>query len=41
MTYPRDLKEAVLDKIFNSDLSFRRISEEVGIPRATLHGLSV
>jgi transposase-like protein len=38
MTYPRDFKEAVLDKIFNSDLSFRQISAEVGIPRATLHG---
>ena len=38
MTYPRELKEAVLDKIFNSDLSFRQISEEMGVPRATLHG---
>ena len=38
MTYPRELKEAVLDKMFNSDLSFRQISEEMGIPRATLHG---
>ena len=38
MTYPRELKEAVLDKLFNSDLSFRQISEEMGIPRATLHG---
>ncbi len=38
MTYPRELKEAVLDKMFNSDLSFRQISEETGIPRATLHG---
>ena len=38
MTYPREFKEAVLDKIFNSDLSFRQISEEMGVPRATLHG---
>ena len=38
MTYPIEFKEAVLDKIFNSDLSFRQISEEMGIPRATLHG---
>ncbi len=36
MTYPKELKESVLDKLFNSSLSYRQLSEETGIPRATL-----
>jgi len=36
MTYPKELKESVLDKLFNSNLSYRQLSEETGIPRATL-----
>ncbi len=36
MTYPKELKESVLDKMFNSKLSYRQLSEETGIPRATL-----
>jgi len=38
MTYPKALKESVLDKLFNSNLSYRQLSEETGIPRATLQG---
>jgi len=38
MTYPKALKESVLAKMFNSDLSYRQLSAETGIPRATLQG---
>ena len=38
MTYSKEFKEAALDKLINSDLSLRQISEELGVPRATLHG---
>ena len=38
MTYARELREAALDKLLNSDLSLRAIADELGIARATLHG---
>ncbi len=38
MAYTKELKEAALDKLLNTDLSLRHISEELGIPDATLHG---
>jgi transposase len=38
MAYSREIREASLDKMFNSDLSSRQISEELGVPRATLQG---
>ena len=38
MTYSKEFKEIALDKLLNSDVSFRQISEELGVPRATLHG---
>ena len=38
MSYPRIIKEAALEKMFHTDLSLRYISDELGIPRATLHG---
>lgn len=31
MTYAREIKEVVLDKMFHSDLSFRQIAEETGV----------
>jgi len=38
MSYPKIIKEAALVKMFHTDLSLRHISDELGIPRATLHG---
>ena len=38
MSYPRIIKEAALEKMFHTDLSLRHIADELGIPRATLHG---
>ena len=38
MAYAKELKEAALDKMLNTDLSLRYLSEELGIPRGTLHG---
>jgi len=38
MSYPHIIKEAALEKMFNTDLSLRHIADELGIPRATLHG---
>jgi len=38
MSYPRIIKEAALEKLFHTDLSLRHIADELGIPRATLHG---
>ena len=38
MSYPKIIKEAALEKMFHTDLSLRHISDELGIPRATLHG---
>lgn len=38
MAYSKEIKAAALDKMFNSDLSYRQISEEIGIPKATLQG---
>jgi transposase len=38
MSYPKIIKEAALEKMFHTDLSLRYISDELGIPRATLHG---
>ena len=38
MTYSKEFKEAALDKLLNTDLSLRQICEELGVPRATLHG---
>ena len=37
MSYPRIIKEAALEKMFHTDLSLRQISDELSIPRATLH----
>jgi len=37
MSYPSIIKEAALEKMFHTDLSLRYISDELGIPRATLH----
>ncbi len=37
MSYPRIIKEAALEKMFHTDLSLRHISDELSIPRATLH----
>jgi len=37
MTYAKEHKEAALNKMFHTDLSLRQISEDIGIPRATLH----
>ncbi len=37
MSYPKIIKEAALEKMFHTDLSLRYISDELGIPRATLH----
>ena len=37
MSYPGIIKEATLEKMFHTDLSLRQISDELGIPRATLH----
>lgn len=37
MSYPKIVKEAALEKMFHTDLSLRHISDELGIPRATLH----
>ena len=38
MSYPGIIKEAALEKLFHTDLSLRHIADELGIPRATLHG---
>jgi len=38
MSYPKIIKEAALGKLFHTDLSLRHIADELGIPRATLHG---
>jgi len=38
MSYPKIIKEAALEKMFHTDISLRHISDELGIPRATLHG---
>ncbi len=38
MSYPSIIKEAALEKLFHTDLSLRHIADELGIPRATLHG---
>jgi len=38
MSYPKIIKEAALEKLFHTDLSLRHIADELGIPRATLHG---
>ena len=38
MSYPKIIKEAALEKMFHTDLSLRHIADELGIPRATLHG---
>jgi len=38
MSYPKIIKEAALERMFNTDLSLRYIADELGIPRATLHG---
>ena len=38
MSYPKIIKEAALEKMFHTDLSLRHIEDELGIPRATLHG---
>jgi transposase len=37
MTYPKVVKEAALEKMFDTDLSFREIADQLSIPRATLH----
>ena len=37
MSYPSIIKETALEKMFHTDLSLRHISDELGIPRATLH----
>ncbi|MCP3896066.1 MAG: transposase, partial [Bacteroides sp.] len=37
MSYPKIIKEAALERMFNTDLSLREISDQLGIPRATLH----
>jgi transposase-like protein len=37
MSYPKIIKDAALEKMFHTDLSLRYISDELGIPRATLH----
>ena len=37
MSYPKVVKEAALEKMFHTDLSFREIGDQLGIPRATLH----
>ena len=37
MSYPEIIKEAALEKMFHTDLSLRQISDELDIPRATLH----
>ena len=38
MSYPKIIKEAALERMFHTDLSLRHIADELGIPRATLHG---
>ena len=37
MSYPKVVKEAALEKMFHTHLSFRGIGDQLGIPRATLH----
>ena len=37
MSYPKVVKEAALEKMFQTDLSLREIADQLGIPRATLH----
>ena len=37
MSYPGIIKEAALEKMFHTDFSLRQISDELSIPRATLH----
>jgi hypothetical protein len=37
ISYPGIIKEAALKKMFHTDLSLRQISDELSIPRATLH----
>jgi transposase-like protein len=37
MSYPKVVKEAALEKLFHTDLSFREIGDQLGIPPATLH----
>jgi transposase-like protein len=37
MSYPGIIKESALEKMFHTDLSLRQISDELSIPRATLH----
>ena len=37
MSYPKVVKEAALEKMFQTDLSLREIGDQLGVPRATLH----
>jgi hypothetical protein len=37
MSYSRIIKEAALEKMFNTGLPLRYISDQLSIPRATLH----
>ena len=37
MSYPKVVKEAALEKMFQIDLSLREIGDQLGVPRATLH----
>jgi transposase-like protein len=37
MSYPKVVKEAALEKLFHTDLSFREIGDQLGIAPATLH----
>ncbi len=41
MSYPGIIKEAALERLFHTDLSLRHIADELGIPRATLHGWKI
>src|SRR5210317_1556024 len=38
MAYSREVREAVLDKLFHSGLSSHQVAEETGVPRATIYG---
>ena len=38
MAYSKEVREAVLDKLFHSGLSSHQVAEETGVPRATIYG---
>ena len=38
MVYPKEVREATLKLLLENDLSIRQISQELGVPRGTVHG---